>query len=534
MRSNYSKGFSVLMGLLLSVLFFSAEAPADEIIYGTIKEVDCLNPLISNLRSTREITDLIFQPLVKYNDAEEFYWEIDIDESPMLREPPEVLGGGSRIDVKLRKNLTWHDGENITADDLLFTINLTRNSKSDPSVRNRYEWIDYIQKIDDCEARIYLKNIVYNPVSLLTEFVVFPKHIFEKKGYDYLTEEDNFVWNPVGNGMYYLQERDESGKIFLNAFEDYLPEKANVDALIRQKFSQADIMVQEFFAGKIDLITETPMNYVKEFKEMKMRNPIQLQYYSPLSIQVIAFNCSNEFLKEVRIRRALTMAVDREHILKTWFNNEGSVISGPYAVNAWCVNPHVPPLRFDLPESKKILDDFTDKIKNGIRVGTNGEKMIFDFLISDENEADSPERIACTVIQQTFEKELGIKLNTKILKKNVWEKKVFEERDYDLAFLGWYFPYGYDVSPIFETAGVQNFMGYSNDQVDRYCSIAKLAEDRATVRKANWKIHEILQADAPCLFLWSLKRQAAYWAKIYNLKIHPFSFFWWIDKWELE
>ena len=202
---------------------------------GIVGNPQYINPILSQANdSDRDVTELIFSGLTKYNSKGEIV--------PNLAEKYSIGDNGKLYEFFLRKDVKWHDGKPFNADDVIFTINTIQN----PDFRSplRVNWVGVeVERVDDYTIKFTLKN-AYAPFLANTTIGIIAKHIWEKiPSTDFSLSPENL--NPVGTGPYKLNKIKKDNEGFIN----YINLKAFGDA--RKRGSQILVITS---GGKLEKI----------------------------------------------------------------------------------------------------------------------------------------------------------------------------------------------------------------------------------------------------------------------------------------
>src|SRR5882757_7495484 len=273
-----------------------------------------LDPITSNETISLRITELVFNGLVGIDEKQEIV--------PELAESWEASKDGRVYTFTLRKNVKWHprEGEEprpFTADDVVFTYNIMMHPKTITPLKVRYEFIEKIEKTGDYTVVCTLKRPILNALAKFS-FKIIPKH--GPANPQYLTREDRFAHSPIGTGPYMLQTVTGDGEVVLVSNPDYFKGRAHIDKFIARPFADQNIMAQALMFNAIDMIVlVNPRN----LPEVQGDKRFVLQPYNALSYSFFGYNVRNPLLADRRVRQAITVAVNRQEMLDSFFNSQG-------------------------------------------------------------------------------------------------------------------------------------------------------------------------------------------------------------------
>jgi peptide/nickel transport system substrate-binding protein len=166
-------------------------------------------------------------------------------------------------------------------------------------------------------------------------------------------------------------------------------------------------------------------------------------------------------------------------------------------------------------------------------VGDEGKPLTFTLKIPIEKENETVKRVVLAF--QNYLKLVGIKVNLEFREWQAWKQDVFVDHDFDMVIAGWAFDDSADISTLFHSGEMaawrNNFVGYSNPEVDALIVEAKTTLDREKQRTINQRLHALLAEEQPYTFLWTLTNYAAAHRKLRHVDLHPFKFFTFADTW---
>ena len=527
----------VLMSLavMIFVMSFSAGAgPKKEsalnggsLSYGEYGRPATLDPITSNEMISLRLTELIFNGLVGINEKQEIV--------PELAERWERSSDGRTYTFTLRKDVTWHprEGEeqkSFTADDVIFTYKIMMHPKTITPLKVRYEFIDTVEKLNDYTVKFTLKRPILNALAKFS-FKVIPKH--GPSNPTYLTRDDAFVQNPIGTGPYLLKNITAEREIVLAANDKYFKGRPHVDTIVAKPFADQNIMTQALMFNAIDMIV---LVNPRDIPEIQGDKRFILQPYNALSYSFFGYNVRNPLLADKRVRKAFTCAVNRQEMLDSFFNGQGTIISGPFAPGSWAYNLDVQPIPFDPQKAMALLQEAGfSKGADGF-MQKDGKKLSLSLKVPIEKESEAVKRVVLAF--KNYLKNIGVDIKVEFKEWQAWKEDVFLEHDFDVIFASWVFDDSADISSLFHSGEIgpwkNNFGGYSNPEVDGLINESKLTLDHEKRRTINRKLHAILADENPYTFLWTLTNYAAYHKKVRHVAIHPYKFFSYADNWFIE
>lgn len=495
--------------------------------YGEYGRPATLDPVTSNEMISLRLTELIFNGLVGINEKQEIV--------PELAERWEVSADSRTYTFYLRKDVTWHPKEGeapkpFTAEDVLFTYKIMMHPKTITPLKVRYEFINTVEKLDDYAVKFTLKRPILNALAKFS-FKVIPKH--GPNNPLYLTREDPFVRNPIGTGPFLLKNITAEREIVLNANENYFKGRPHVDKLVAKPFADQNIMTQALMFNAIDMIV---LVNPRDLPEIQGDKRFILQPYNALSYSFFGYNVRNPLLADKRVRKAFTHAVNRQEMLDSFFNSQGTIISGPFAPGSWAYNLDVQPAAFDPEKARALLQEAGFSRGADGFMQKDGKRLALSLKVPIEKESEAVKRVVLAF--KNYLKNVGADIKVEFKEWQAWKEDVFFEHDFDVIFAIWVFDDSADISSLFHSGEIgewkNNFGGYSNPEVDGLINESKLTLDHEKRRTINRKLHAILAEENPYTFLWTLTNYAAFHKKVRRVAIHPYKFFSYADEWFIE
>ena len=312
---NISKKWKRILPAMLLVLALAFLAgcggetkPAgDTMVYGS-QDYTAINPA---LYEHGEINLLIFAGLTAH--------DADNNVVPGLAEKWSYDKGAKTWTFRLRKNLTFHDGEPLTSADVKFTLESILDEKNGSEIVSNYADIKKISCPDARTVKIQLKEENVGFPEYMT-IGILPKHLLEGK--DLTTDE--FNQKPVGAGPYKLTEWDEGQSITLERFDGYYAGKANIPKIIFKIVPDSATRLLQLESGDLDMAQLTP----KDGKAlMKKDSDCSVYEMDTADYRAIAYNFAGSklFKKYPELANILSCGIDRQAILKSVLLGEGEI-----------------------------------------------------------------------------------------------------------------------------------------------------------------------------------------------------------------
>jgi peptide/nickel transport system substrate-binding protein len=488
--------------------------PGDWLVRRMPSEPATLNPVTATDIYAEYIDSLVLEPMLYLNPATQ-------DFEPLLAERYEISPDKLDLTFYLRKDVRWHDGKPLTADDVIFTFQKIMDPKVDSAALRVY-FIDCTkaEKIDEHTVRFHWKQPYFKALETVgqTMFII-PKHLFDDST-DF--NKHPFARKPVGTGPYRLTSWETGKKIELVRNEQYWGKKPYFQRIIFKVITDDNVALQVFNQGELDVVGLTPTQWLKQTNYPEFLKKNHKLYYDYPAFGYIGWNMRRTPFDDRRVRTAMTLLLNRQAILKNIFSCLGQVVSGPNYINTPYYDPSVKPLPYDPEQAKKILDEagWSDHNGDGIR-DKDGKDFKFEFLLP-AGSADT-EKIA-TIYKEDLAR-VGITMEIRKLEWAVFLQNI-QEFSFDACTLGWVldaFPDLYQIwhSSMADVKGSSNHVGYKNPEVDRLIEQARQEFDKQKRIELNRQIHRIIAQDQPYTFLFTFKELAALDKRLTNVVPYP-------------
>ncbi len=430
-----------------------------------------LNPMYGNDRVTMTINNALYSPLFDIENGEKQYY---------LAESFTPSADFLSYTLKLKKDLKWHDGKAITADDIVFTLDKILDQKQKSLLRGDFlvdgKPIEY-KKVDDLTVEFKLARVMMSFESSVAGFTPIPKHVFEgEEDIAKSTKNDT----PVGSGPYKFKEHKKGESVTLVKNEDYFGGKPHIDNVVYRIIADTNSSNSAFLNGEISA------KYVDPRDVDKFKDKATLETYDEGMLVNAIMNFDSPALGKKEVRQAIAYALDKEEIIKAGYLDE------KYAAKAY--SALVPTTLYyteDLNKYEKNVDKAKELLnKAAVKdlklsiVFTNGKK-------SDE---------ATALVMQQRLKEIGIDLQLVPMERNAFIQKLFTEgkKDFDMAINAYVMgkePNAY--RSIFEVGGENNVSNYVNKDLDKKWEAANGETDKAKREALYKEIQNTIAEDLP-------------------------------------
>lgn len=483
-------------------------------ISGSIGELFPLN--ISEFHSAQFSEYMLSPSLLEYTSG--------FEPSAMLAADWEIADDGRSVVYYLDGQSKWSNGKTVSAGDILFTWDVIRKLPESSVLRQRLDLIENIVVPDSLTIRISFKEKVSDPL-LSSKMPILPK-IWADVPPDQLSEK--YYKEFTGCGPFLLESISKDSLVLkANPMAEKL--RPHIDTLVVFFAESPDEMINMLRRKHIDMAVDIPISNAAEFNN----NPdYDLRTYPERGYTMLAWNLAHPLLSELNVRRALSMAIDRETLVVGVLAGYGTVINGPVYPSAQ-IKPEISTSGYDQDAAAISLGKLGwTKIQNGRWLAKNGKMLEFTILINREN----PLRKELAVNIKANLANIGV--NVKI-EETGWQDYLrrIRSKQYDATLLTWVDGDQYDPTGLFhstEDESSLNIMGYDNPLADTYLEQG-LNEADHQKRALAWKnFQKILAADMPVTFLFNQKVLTVIKKNVINVQLDGRGYLRGVKDWQLK
>jgi len=466
---------------------------------------DSLNPGNGVLSEAYTMYELMYDTPLSVNAAGEYV--------PELATEWEVSEDGLTWTMTIREDATFHDGEPLTAEDVAFSMQLYKDTEAFPFLPSYAAPFETIEATDATTLTLTTAEPLANFEGSMAFIYVLPMHIWE--GVDDAVEFGNDEM--IGSGPFKLAEASQGEFVELESNAEYWATPANIDGIIFQVFGTDDARVTALTTGQIDAILDVPYTSITTLQNTENVTVHIADVAAGGSLTDIMFNmtadadcppedgvCSGHpALKDLEVRRALSMATDKEQLITVATLGTGSpglslVPPGLGDFYASEVTDHP----FDVAAANTALDDagYADSDGDGVReclADQDCETLTFRLNYP----ADATTGAAETELIQEMWADVGVQLQVQVLDPDALTAVCCPAFDFDVIMWGW----GSDPDPAFllgvglcaEIPTGFSETGYCNPEYDALYDAQAVETDRDARVDLIHQMQQMLVDDVP-------------------------------------
>ena len=467
-----------------------------------------INPLYANDRVSLTISHVIYDPLYNIKNGEILY--------DGLAEKLENSSDFLTYTLKLRQDVTWHDGKPFTADDLVYTLSVIMDEKQNAKGRSALIFGDKVieyKKLDNYTVEFKLPQVNMSFVQNLSSIKPIPKHIY--MGQANIAESKNNA-NPIGNGSFKFKEQRTGETYQVERNNNYYGDKALLDGIVYRVIPNSNAVMVALENGEINAA------YIKanQIEKYKKNENLQIVTFSEGMVNNIFFRVSNPKVNDIRLRQAISYAIDKDKLLKGAYGGPeyAAIASSPFAQETQYYTDDVEKYQYNIDKAKELLKEA--KI----------DSLSLRLMYTSGNPAQEKEAL---LIQEML-KKINITIELLPLERGSFIEKLLnvKNQDFEMALNGYVFGDNPDsYGSLFTKNSPENFSGYLNPEIDKLFAAAVTETDSDKREKMYKEIQQILVKDAVQISTAYIKSIVVVNKQFKNLKeanpapIHMFDYF---------
>lgn len=467
----------------------AAEGDGDETLSVAISsEPDNLDVHLSTASPTFLVMENVYDTLVEPAP--------DLTFQPALATDWEVSEDLLTWTFQLREDVTWHNGREFTADDVVYSFERIMDPDVGAANAFRFESVDAVRAVDDHTVEFVLNRPTPNLLANVGGFkgmAVVPRE---------LVESDSMATDAMGTGPFQFVSYTPGDSIVLESNPDYWGEGPFVDRVEFQFISEPTTALTALRTGEVDIT-----NNIAPQEIPNLRDDAEVELGQMASNNYWYFTCNfeREPFDNISLRRAMSFAIDREQVTQAAFFDAARPTQSPFAPdNFWSTD--YAPFSYDPEQAQQLMDE------------AGVSDLTVDLMLTDE----FPHTIQAAQVLASQWSEIGIDTEIRTLDFATW----LDEQGagtYDCFVLGWLNnldgEYGYYAQH--HSEGNSNFHNYSNEQVDELLDEARVTIDDEERRDIYNEAAEFIIDEVSYGYLYIPDALMAWTPEVEGFVMHP-------------
>ena len=390
----------------------------------------------------------------------------------------------------LRKGVKFHDGAELTADDVKFTF----DSIMDPALKSpkalAYEKVERIDVLDPYTIKFTLKE-VFSPFLIEMTQPILPRKVTEA------LEGKQFTNTLIGTGPFKLVEWTHDQQLVFEANPAYFEGAPKLERVVLRIIPEDSVRFLELKQGGVDLVQNAILPDMVPIAEQT--RGLKVARGESVVIYYLGFNFKDPILKHPNVRQAIAYAIDRKTIVEHLLKGQASLATGLLSPANWAYEPNVAAYEYDVEKAKKLLDEAGYPDPDG-----DGPQSRFKITYKTSTTAL---RIHLGEVLQDQFKQVGIEISE--IQMYEWAKfsDDIKSGNFQLFTLRWVGITEPDIFySIFHSKMLppdgRNRGGYANPDIDRLTEAGRKECSLDGRKKIYSEIQKILAEDLPYVYLW--------------------------------
>ena len=475
---------------------FTRAVPArgGSVIEGIVGEPRHINPLLAQSDADRDLVRLVYSGLLKYSENGKLV--------PDLAKSYEVSQNELAYTVYLKDNVLWHDNTPVTADDIVFTVQLAQNSDYGSLQRINWQGVE-VERANDKTVIFKLKN---KYAQFLTNLAlpIIPQHIWENiKPINFALSELNL--KPIGSGPYIFKklQKDKSGRIVLyqlEANESFYNQEPMIQKVEIKFYESEDTLIEGYNKNEIEslgFISSQNLENLKFKQRVTIEKITMPRYFSIFFNQ----NQSKE-LSDKNVRLAVAHATNKQSLIEEILKNNGLTVDSPMMGEILGVNEDVKKYEYNKDMANQLLTKagWDSRDENGI-LKRKDAKLIIKLTTSTW-----PELVEVAQLLKEQWKEVGIEIQIETLP-TPHLQQVIKDRNYQMLLFGEILSLDPDPFSLWHSSQKRdpglNLALYDNTAADTLLEDARKTLNPSERIKKYQDFQKLVVEEVPALFLYS-------------------------------
>ena len=481
-------------------------------VLGSISDVDSWNEYTSRQDFAGKLHRRIFLRLARARgDSQDGPGSYE----PLLAESWSSANDGLALTFRLRP-ARWSDGKPVVAADVRFTwVAQTASDVAWVGVTAKDHIAD-VEVLDEKTVTFHFDSVYPHQLADAVEGGILPEHVYGKVPFENWRTHD-WSKHSIGSGPFLLDRHQPGYEISLRRnphyFEEGLP---YLDRVVIRIVPDAGNLVTQLQSGEIDYVEGlTP----RDASRLSSDGDVSLVSFDYPKYDYIGWNGSQPPFDDMLLRKALTLAIDRDALVEELLYGYGRVSKGPLLSFWWSADRDLEPWPYDPDQARRMLADlgYDTRSDDGTTID-RGKRLEFELITNTGNRL----REAMTVKIQEQLSRVGVVVHVRSLAMRTLVGRC-RSGDYSAYLGGWTLLGKPDLKPIFGSDFTPprgaNVVHYDSPEIDDLLARLEQASDWQAMKQLFVKIQERIHQDQPYTFLYETKRVAAMGPRLVGMQI---------------
>lgn len=431
-----------------------------------------LNPVLDYYNAAdRELNRLIFSRMITFEER-------GIPKLELV-ETYGISQDGTIYNITLRPDVKWHDGKQLTTNDIMFTINMIRDGEGvvPDDIRSFWTEVD-VKPLSETTIQFRLEE-PFAPFLDYLSFGILPEHLLGNLSFEQMID-NGFNLQPVGSGPYAFEglitENNQIKGVILRANQDYFEDPPLIEQMVFHYYDSSSDALKAFQDGMVLGISKVDSSILGK---VLIDPDLALYTAREPRLTLIFFNLKNQevpFFQDINVRKALLSALNRQKMVDKIFNSQAIIADGPILPGTWAYYDGIKSVEFDQNMATQLIKDAGYVLggENTTIRAKDGVEFRFELLYPD----DETHRQIAEMIQQNWE-ALNIAVNIRGVSYSELIDSYLNPRSYQAALIDLDLSWTPDPDPYpfwdqVQATGGQNYSQWDNFVASDYLEQARI------------------------------------------------------------
>jgi peptide/nickel transport system substrate-binding protein len=505
--------FFILFQVASSLSTVEVPTAGGTYVEGVVGYSDAINPILLTQADSvdRDLCALVFNGLTVLDETGRLL--------PALATEWEVSEDGTVYDFKLRRGVTWHDGQLFSAADVVFTVQALQDPdyQGDPALRELWQNV-IVESQGDYAVRFVLRE-PFTPFILYTTIGILPAHLLSNVPAADLPRSEFSTQQPIGTGMFTV-EAVTPDRVVLAANPEFWGPVPYLQQFEFWSFGDWDSLLAAYERGEIQGLHRVT---AQQRPELAPLADLQLYSAQATGYGLVYLNLQRDsapFFKDQKVRQAMLYALDRQALIGDLLGGQGIVADSPIPPTMWAYDPSARHYPYDPQAAIGLLDaaGWGDSDADRIR-DKDGVGLVFTLLTSDD---PVMARVADEIAQRW--RAVGMDVQVEAVKADLIPDLV-RPRDFDALLIEVGLTADPDPYPFWHSTQTgesgQNYSGFANREADIAMEEARAITDPERRTQLYYTFQEIWTEEVPSLLLYYPIYTYAVDARVKGVQLPP-------------